>query len=50
MAFDVLDENILFVIHSYLGIFEVNLKTGEKKLIVSNEEVIGENVREIFFI
>lgn len=45
MAFDTLDENNLIVIHSYLGVFEVNVKTGEKKLLASNEEVIGEDVR-----
>lgn len=44
MAFDVLNDNIL-VIHSYLGIFEVNINTGEKKLLISNEEVIGDDVR-----
>jgi hypothetical protein len=45
MAFDVLDEDMLIVVHSYLGIFEVNIKTGQKKMLISNEEVFGENVR-----
>lgn len=50
MTFDVLDENNLIVVHSFMGIFEVNLKTGDKKILLSNEEVIGKEVRFNFVI
>lgn len=29
-----------------MGIFEVNLDTGDKKILISKEVKIGENVRE----
>lgn len=44
MAFDVLGNNLI-VIHSSLGVFEVNLENGEKKVLVSDDDVIGEDVR-----
>ena len=44
MDFDTLGNNLI-VSHSYLGIFEVNIESGEKKHLVKNDEVIGENVR-----
>lgn len=43
MVFDTLGNNLI-VAHSLLGIFEVNLETGEKKHLVKNDEVIGEKV------
>lgn len=43
-AFDI-KENSLIVIQSYEGVYEVNIETGEKKLLVSRNDVIGDNVR-----
>lgn len=40
MAFDVLGDNLI-VMHSFLGVFEVSLTTGEKKRLVSENERIG---------
>jgi hypothetical protein len=45
MAFDA-EGNNLIVMHSYDGIYEVNLESGRKKLLVSRETVIGQNVRQ----
>jgi hypothetical protein len=44
MEFDTLGNNLI-VSHSYHGIFEVNIDSGEKIHLVKNDEVIGENVR-----
>ena len=44
MDFDTLGNNLI-VSHSYHGIFEVNIDSGEQKHLVKNDEVIGENVR-----
>lgn len=44
MAFDTIGDNII-VMHSYQGVFEVNLKSGKKKLLVSENNVIGVDVR-----
>lgn len=44
MAFDVLGDNLI-VMHSSLGVFEVSLKTGAKKQLVSENEQIGVDVR-----
>lgn len=44
MAFDTI-ENGLIVVHSSQGVFQVNLGTGEKKLLVSATDVIGDEVR-----
>lgn len=46
-AFDV-NDNKLIVMHSYEGVYEVNIENGEKKLLVSRNDVIGEIVRIIF--
>ncbi len=46
MEFDVVGNNLI-VIHSSLGIFEVDLDSGKKKILVSPDEVVGTNVREI---
>lgn len=48
MNFDTLGNNLI-VSHSYHGIFEVNIETGEKTQLVKHDEVIGENVR-IYYI
>lgn len=44
MAFDADEENLI-VMHSLLGVFEVNRKTGEKKQLVTEKDVIGLKVR-----
>ena len=43
------NENSLIVIHSYEGVYEINLDSGDKKLLISRDEVIGENVRKFIF-
>lgn len=40
------NENSLIVIHSYEGVYEVKLDSGNKKLLISRDEVIGETVRK----
>lgn len=47
MAFDTIGDNLI-VMHSYLGVFEVDLKTGGKKQLVSEENVIGVEVSQFF--
>lgn len=44
MAFDTIGNNLI-VVHSYQGVFEVDLKTGEKNQLVSESVVIGDEVR-----
>jgi hypothetical protein len=34
--------------HSYEGVYEVNLESGKKLLLVGRDEIIGENVRKHF--
>lgn len=46
-AFDI-SENNLIVMQSYEGVYEVNIESGEKKLLVSRNDVIGETVRNFF--
>lgn len=43
MAFDTQGDNLI-VADAYYGIWEVNLKTNEKKQLVSPDQVIGVNV------
>lgn len=45
MEFDTIGDNLI-VMHSYSGVFEVDLKTGEKKQLVSEKDVIGDEVRQ----
>ncbi|WP_216076152.1 hypothetical protein, partial [Acinetobacter baumannii] len=40
------NENTLIVMHSYEGVYEVNLDSGDKKLLISRNEVIGKTVRK----
>lgn len=44
MAFDTIGDNLI-VMHSFLGIFEVDLITGQKKQLVTESDVIGDEVR-----
>lgn len=44
MAFDTVGNNLI-VMHSLHGVFEVDLKTGEKKQLVFEKDVIGDEVR-----
>lgn len=44
LAFDTLGD-FLIVMHSSQGIFEVNLKTGQKNNLVDGETVIGVKVK-----
>lgn len=46
MAFDTLGDNLI-VIHSYDGVYEVDLKNGNKKLLVSRKDIIGKEVRNL---
>lgn len=45
MAFDTISDSLI-VMHSFEGIFQVDLKTGEKKRLVTDKDVVGEEVRE----
>ncbi|CRL06686.1 CLUMA_CG019603, isoform A [Clunio marinus] len=46
MAFDTIGNNLI-VMHTYQGIFEVDLINGNKKLLVSSKDIIGsDNPRE----
>lgn len=44
MAFDTTGNNLI-VMHSSQGVFEVDLESGNKKLLVSVKDVIGQTVR-----
>ena len=43
LAFDTKTENLI-VMDTSTGIFELNLKTGQKKQLVSDKDVIGSQV------
>jgi adipocyte plasma membrane-associated protein len=43
MAFDTISDSLI-VMHSYHGIFQVDLKTGGKKQLVTEETVVGVEV------
>ena len=45
MAFDTISENLI-VMHSSDGVFVVDVKTGKQKRLVSNSDVIGDDVSE----
>jgi hypothetical protein len=44
MAFDTIGQNLI-VMHSFEGVFEVDLMSGEKKQLVSEQDMIGVDVR-----
>lgn len=44
MSFDTISENII-VLDTTDGVFELNIKNGEKKQFVSDKTVIGSTVR-----
>lgn len=44
LAFDTIGDNLI-VMHSHHGVFEVDLKSGSKKQLVSEADVIGKAVR-----
>lgn len=44
MAFDTITDKLI-VMHSSQGIFEVDMKSRAKKQLVSENDVIGKNVR-----
>jgi len=44
ISFDTLNADILIVLDSDEGIFELNLKNGEKKLLISSNTIIGAKV------
>jgi len=44
LAFDTLSEDKLIVTDAYYGLWEVNLKSGDKKQLVTPETVIGVKV------
>ena len=46
MAFDTQSDNLI-VLDSSQGVFELNLKTGQKTQLVSDKDVIGSQVRQI---
>lgn len=48
MAFDTISENLI-VIDTTSGIYELNLKNGEKKQILSEKAVFGKDVRNRWF-
>ena len=43
MEFDTISDSLI-VMHSFQGIFQVDLKTGSKKQLVSEKEIIGVEV------
>ena len=45
IAFDTMGENLI-VVHSSKGIFEVDLKSGDQKLLVSDQDLIGTEVSQ----
>jgi hypothetical protein len=47
MSFDV-DKDILLVADVSVGIFELNIKTGKKKQLISASDVIGSSVSSSF--
>jgi hypothetical protein len=48
MAFDVNPDNLI-VMDTSNGIYELNMKTGEKRHLVSEKAEIGSNVRTFFY-
>jgi adipocyte plasma membrane-associated protein len=44
MAFDTISDSLI-VMHSFEGIFQIDLKTGKKKQLVSEKEIVGDDVR-----
>ena len=46
MALDTQSDNLI-VLDSSQGVFELNLKTGQKTQLVSDKDVIGSQVRRI---
>lgn len=47
MSFDTIGDNLI-VMNSFYGIFQVDLKTGKTNQLVSEKDVIGDDVRIYF--
>jgi len=49
MAFDTINSNLLIVVDSFYGIFEVDLRNGNRRNLVSQKAVIGKEVNGISY-